>query len=408
MSSYLEKHNLFHTNQSGFRKLHSCNTALIKMNENWLKNINSNLLCGTLFVDFKKAFDSIDHTILLSKLISYKFHATTVGLLQSFLSNRSQRVFHLNTISSKKYVNIGVPQGSILGPLLFSLYINDLPLHNDAGQCEMFADDTSLHVFADSVSTLENKLQTCANQLVHWTKMNKMQLHPDKTKSMLITTHQKRHYLPSTSLHVTIGNNLIEQVNSYKCLGLVIDHNLTWSDHIHFLKMSLLKANFQLARIKNFVNYKSRLVFYDAFIQSRLDYASIVWSGSFITKQRPLLILQKRAIRLATGLSSSLDSFIKTNILPINKKIIYTKATFLYKIFHDAAPSYLSDIFSFNTKLNRRLNLPIPYTTFFQKHSFPYSGANLWNNLPNSIKLSVSENLFKTNLKKQLFHDLLN
>ena len=89
-----------------------------------------------------------------------------------------------------------------------------------------------------------------------------MQLHPDKTKSMLITTHQKRQHLPSTSLHVTIENNIIEQVNSYKCLGLVIDHNLTWSDHIHFLKMSLLKANFQLARIKNFVNYKSRLVFY--------------------------------------------------------------------------------------------------------------------------------------------------
>ena len=108
----------------------------------------------------------------------------------------------------------------------------------------MFADDTSLHVFADSVSTLENKLQICANQLVNWTKMNKMQLHPDKTKSMLITTHQKRQHLPSTSLHVTIGNNLIEQVNSYKCLGLVIDHNLTWSDHIHlpFSKNVLIKS----------------------------------------------------------------------------------------------------------------------------------------------------------------------
>ncbi|XP_059139863.1 uncharacterized protein LOC131927995 [Physella acuta] len=120
---------------------------------------------------------------------------------------------------------------------------------------------SELSQLADSAESLSYKLQTCANQLATWTKFNKMKLHPDKTKSMFITTHQKRLRLPSTALRITIDNTNIEQVNSYKCLGLVIDHNLTWSDHIHFLRMSLLKTNFQLARIKNFLDYRSRLVF---------------------------------------------------------------------------------------------------------------------------------------------------
>ena len=177
---HLDKHNL-HPSQSGFRKKHSCQTALTILVEQWLSNINNDEFNGVIFVGFKKAFDVIDHNLLLRKLALNGMSDCVMDLLSSYLSNRQQCVSvdaHTSSLSTMMH---DIPQGSVLGPLLFSLYINDLPLCIKA-LCELFADDTSLHDHHIDLNTLHASLQNSLDNLIDWTEMNHMPLHPDKTK----------------------------------------------------------------------------------------------------------------------------------------------------------------------------------------------------------------------------------
>ena len=182
LMSHLTVNNLLHPNQSGFRKQHSCHTALTNLVEEWLMNINNNEYTGVLFVDFAKAFDVIDHKLLLRKLALYKFSDESLSLIKSFISNRQHMVVLGNVQSQYKCQTYGVPQGSVLGPFLFSLYINDLPLYIFEALCELFADDTTIHTSHSNLSQLERSMQNNVNHLVQWTKLNHMSLNEQKTK----------------------------------------------------------------------------------------------------------------------------------------------------------------------------------------------------------------------------------
>ena len=230
--SHLNNYNLLHPNQSGFRKKHSCQTALTSLVDQWLTNINNDELNGVIFVDFKKAFDVIDHNLLLRKLAIYGMSDSTMEIFRSYLKNRQQCVTigtRTSTLSTLKY---GIPQGSVLGPILFSLYINDLPLHVRA-LCELFADDTSLHNHNRNLKALHTSLQTSLDNLIDWTEKNHMALHQDKTKFMLVTTRQKRQNLESNFPPLIIDGNIIEEVQNHRVLGVLIDKNLYWTQHLN-------------------------------------------------------------------------------------------------------------------------------------------------------------------------------
>ena len=270
ISRHLSQYNLLNDNQSGFRTHHSCQTALIKANEFWLNSVNNDQINGSLFIDFRQAFDVIDHAILTKKLSYYGLDITCLHLLDSFLTGREQCVLFNQVTSTTTKIKRGVPQGSVLGPLLFSLYINDLPLHIPNATCDMFADDTCVHVFDDDYESVFLKLQESANDVFQWATDNVMQIHPDKTKFMIITTRQKHQRLPSSQCSVFINGLPIEQVSSIKFLGLIVDNRLSWSSHIKTLTSTIAKATYQLARINNFINADCRKTFYHAYIHSRL------------------------------------------------------------------------------------------------------------------------------------------
>ena len=177
-----------------------------------------------LFIDFAKAFDVINHDLLLRKLTLYGLSANTLSLICSFLNSRLQKVSLKDNQSDFETVLFGVPQGSVLGPLLFSIYINDLPLHIPSAQCDMLADDTTIHTSGQDVPAIISVLQSCLSDVVEWTHLNHMSLNPSKTKYMILTTRQKRQLLHSPSAHLFVVNQQITKVSDHKVLGVTIDN----------------------------------------------------------------------------------------------------------------------------------------------------------------------------------------
>ena len=248
MYKYLDTHKLIHPNQSGFRPKHSCQTALTRLVDNWLQDINQNRMIGTIYLDFQKAFDLVNHNILLKKLCIYFPKSPVVKFIESYLNERQQYVYLNGIKSERKTVTSGVPQGSTLGPLFFLLYINDLPLHlSNNTHAGLFADDAALYTSNKTLTNIENNLQDSIIRADKWCQKNSMVLHPGKTKCMLITTRQK-YQLSRPKLALKLNENNIEQVKCHKMLGLTIDSELNWNIHVNNLIKRISKNTFLLKK----------------------------------------------------------------------------------------------------------------------------------------------------------------
>jgi hypothetical protein len=401
LQTHLLKHNLLHSNQSGFRPNHSCHTALTTMVEQWLENINNNRFTGALFVDFSKAFDVIDHDLLIRKLEYYKLSIDCIKLIRSFLCNRQQSVCINRVTSDPLPVDFGVPQGSVLGPLLFSVYINDLPLHISQ-ECEMFADDTTIHTNETDISKVAFSLQKSANELQSWTEYNHMALNPSKTEVMLLTTRQKRQNLTSLLPTVTVCNQPLKEIQHHKILGVTIDNNLSWSEHIKILSKNVAKKAFQLSRIKHFLNPQSRKLFYTGHIQSAIDYASTLWDSASGNTMKPLISAHRRAIKsVVLKPKIKQTDFVSIGILPLTDRLKFNKGVFMRKILAGKTSTKLSELFTVNTSRGAvKLNTPIPRLDLY-KSSLVYSGTLFWNNLPRNIQQKIHRpQCFKDDLLK--------
>ena len=222
---------LFYQKQSGFRPNHSCHTTLAELIDTWLSEININKLCGALFIDFTKAFGVIKHDLLLRKLTLYGLSANTLSLIGSFLNSRLKKVSLKDNQSDFKAFLFGVPQGSVLGPLLFPICINDLLLHIPSAQCDMLADDTTINISGQGVPAVTSILHSYLSDVVEWTHLNHMFLNP----YMILTISQKRLLFHSPSANLSFGNQQITEVDDHKVLGLTVDNNLTWGPHVRDL-----------------------------------------------------------------------------------------------------------------------------------------------------------------------------
>ena len=187
-------------------------------------------LCGAVFLDLTKAFDTVDHCILLSKLSAIGVSPSSIKWFESYLSNRKQRTSCGNELSNALPVTVGVPQGSILGPLLFVVYINNLPDAVINSEVTLYADDTVLYYFSKDPQLLEDKLNEDLLRVAHWLRENKLTLNLDKTKSMIIGSNRKLGNVSSLSL--CIFDTDINTVSSFKYLGVMLSTNFTWTDHI--------------------------------------------------------------------------------------------------------------------------------------------------------------------------------
>ena len=231
---YFTTTNLLSEQQFGFRRFHSTSTALLDCTDEWYVNMDRGLYNLAVFLDLKKAFDTVNHDILLAKLELYGIKNTPLMLFKSYLSDRSQKCQVNGELSTLKYLKYGVPQGSILGPLLFLIYINDLPNCLQHSTARMFADDTNITVSGKSIKEAEVAINADLNNIREWLLSNRLSLNLVKTEYLLIGSRHNINTLEEQP-RVFIGDEPIKGVQVTKTLGVKIDQFLTWDSHILIL-----------------------------------------------------------------------------------------------------------------------------------------------------------------------------
>ena len=239
---YLSSHNLLNKRQSGFRTNHSCESALTLMTEEWLSALYTGNEVGLLLVDLCKAIDLVNHDILLEKLKLYKCSEKTQHCFLSYLTDRRQSVKIENTISEPMPVICGVPQGSILGPLLFLIFINDISLEEHLSDICLFADDAVIGKSGRYKNEIKDKLQPCDNSIDTWCRQNQMVLSIEKTNTLFISSKHKSPVTRILTSSVMIDQNKLEEVENAKLLGVFVDSTLSWKKQIAHVKQCVLNC----------------------------------------------------------------------------------------------------------------------------------------------------------------------
>lgn len=392
---YLESCNLLTDEQFGFRRFRNTQQSIFKFIDNIYQNINSSLSTIAIYVDFRKAFDTVDHQILLEKLKTFNLSNNSVKLFNSYLTDRTQQVFTNKILSKKCLVKTGVPQGGTLGPLLFIMYINSLPNIINNSQTILFADDT---VIFHPVSNFDHNYNQIQKDLYHlhlWCRLNLLEINASKTKVMFFSSK----HLNSTSKPLRkfkLGLSDLEFVEEYKYLGVTIDSKLSFTKHLKNLISTVSFKISQLRKIRKSLSDKVALQLYKSMILPVMDYSDIFYHHQNAKLVRKLQTLQNRAIRVISRLSrltNTEDEERKLGLLPLSVRRAQHILLFAFEI-RNSMPhlTVLFDDDRNQTKMFTRHYNPDrnqfkmfrPAKTLIQK-SISYVLRSTWNALPSQI-----------------------
>ena len=411
--SYLTEHDLIQSGQSGYRKYHSTTTCLCDISEYLLQNQSEGFISGGVFLDLRKAFDLIPHSLIIQKLKYYGILSKELSWFNEYLRNRSHFVSINGANSNLLTVKSGVPQGSTLGPLIFCLYINDLcnVKVSDDFKISLYADDTAVFCKSETINQLEIMLQNQCNLISNWISLNRLRLNEDKTKVMLFGPKKKveRH-----ELNIYFSGKKIEFVKHFKYLGVILDINLNWSMHVKSLVNKVTRAIGSIHRVRQYISHKNMINLYHSLILPHIDYCCITWGLRSKLVIDRLQKFQNRFIRMLFHLSyttSAKPYIIRLEWQTIEERIKYQFCLMVFKILNRQAPNYLNRILSirsvsYATRHATSTRLIVPQVRLeYRKRSFFYQGPFLFNKLPFYIQSANSLYLFKKQ-SRQLSHIL--
>ncbi|MCG8113685.1 MAG: reverse transcriptase family protein [Candidatus Thiodiazotropha taylori] len=403
--NHLQANNVLSSLQSGFIPGDSTVNQLTFLYHTFCEALDTGKEIRAVFCDISKAFDRVWHAGLIHKHVAAGVTGEVLNWFKNYLADRRQRVVLPGTVSDWTYIRAGVPQGSILGPLLFLVYINDIVV--DIGsQIRLFADDTSLFIIVEDPVTAAGCLNSDLEKISHWASTWLVTFNPSKSECLLVSRKVNKPQHPPLFMH----NIQIDEVDSHKHLGLYLSQDCTWHQHIDFIKEKAWCRINIMRKLKFKLDRKSLETIYIAFIRPLLEYADVIWDNCTQYEKTELEKIQLEAARIATGTTKliSLNNLYKEICWDtLEKRRHDHKLTLFYKMINNLAPAYLSSLVPQHVNAISRYNLrnsndlqTIRAKTSQYYNSFLPSSIREWNSLPSEAKQCTSRNTFKYFLKK--------
>ena len=402
---FINKHDILYKHQYGFRSGHSTTMALIHLTNLITSSFDRMEYCAGIFMD-------MNHSILLRKLQHYGIRGPPLRWFESYSFHRKQYVQYKQAQSSYYTVKCGIPQGSILGPLLFILYVNDLPNASKILNFILFADDTNVFISHKDPIAMISILNTELDKVSNWLRANKLIINIKKTHNMIFTPRQRK---PPNLDNIYLDNERMETKECTKVLGFYIDRHLTWKSHIDFISNKAPKSIGVISRSRFFLSSDSLLTLYYSLVYPYFQYGNFVWASTYPTDLKRLTTLQKGVVRIISHApydAHTVSFFKQHQILPFSRITTLQTALFMYKYHNNLLPPIYHQLFTTGKSIH-------PYDTRnsgkYRSHScrtnhklfsILFQGPKIWNSLPNDIREKPSLTSFKTNLKNVLLHDL--
>lgn len=406
--NFINKHSILYDYQFGFRENHSTNMALTLLMDKVLSAMDKGEYAIGLFIDLQKAFDTVNHNILLNKLYKYGIRGTCFQWLSDYLCDRKQFVEFDNAVSDMKTITCGVPQGSILGPLLFILYINDIINSSQKLFFVLFADDTTIVTQGKSLNDIIQMLNEELVKVRSWLNANRLSLNVAKTHFMIFRSRSKR--LPQ-HFDVKLNDSSVDCVESTKFLGVIIDVNITWMEQINKVKGKVSRGFGIVCKARKVFGVPTLITLYNSLILPHLIYCIEIWGMAADTYSNSLLTTQKKIVRIIMSKSSRTHSkplFQGLKILPLNLIYKYNVLVFMFKFIKGMLPEICNKLFKRNSDIvsrvtRQRFNLHLPKcNSALYKNSIIMMGVKMWNDISSKLDHFCSIHSFKLKLKEFL------